>query len=80
VVNGLSEQLAPTTVHKCHQILRKTLAAAVRSRLLARNPCDDVQLPRVQRDEMRFLGPAEIRLLAATSLASPRAASRATSG
>src|SRR5260370_14017655 len=65
-VNELAERLAPTTVHKCHQILRKTLAGAVRSRLLMRNPCDDVQLPRVHLDEMRFIGPAEIRLLAGT--------------
>jgi integrase-like protein len=65
-VNELAERLAPTTVHKCHQILRKTLAGAVRSRLLMRNPCDDVQLPRVHLDEMRFIGPAEVRLLAGT--------------
>ena len=65
-VNELSDHLAPTTVHKCHQILRKTLAGAVRSRLLLRNPCDEIQLPRVQLDEMRFIGPAEIRLLAGT--------------
>jgi hypothetical protein len=39
-VNELSERLAPTTLHKGHQILRKTLAAAVRSRLLVRNPCE----------------------------------------
>jgi len=63
-VNELAERLAPTTVHKCHQILRKTLAGAVRSRLLASNPCEQVQLPRVERDEMRFIGPAEIRRLA----------------
>jgi len=63
-VNELSERLAPTTVHKCHQILRKTLAAAVRSRLLVRNPSDEVQLPRVHLEEMRFIGPAEIGLLA----------------
>jgi integrase len=63
-VNALGAQLAPATVHKCHQILRKTLAAAVRSRLLALNPCEEVQLPRIQREEMPFIGPAEIRRLA----------------
>ena len=65
-VNELGAQLAPATVHKCHQILRKTLAAAVRSRLLPRNPCEEVQLPRIRREEMRFIGPAEIRRLADT--------------
>ena len=65
-VNGLSARLSPTTVHKCHQILRKTMAGAVRSRLLPRNPCDDVRLPSVQRQEMRFIGPPQIRGLAST--------------
>jgi len=62
--NELGTQLAPATVHKCHQILRKALAAAVRSGLLARNPCEEVQLPRIEREEMRFIGPPEIRRLA----------------
>jgi integrase len=65
-VNRLATQLAPTTVHKCHQILRKTLAGAVRNRLLPRNPCEDIRLPRVQREETRVIGPAEIRRLADT--------------
>jgi integrase len=62
-INKLSANFAPTTVHKCHQILRKTLAGAVRSRLLARNPCDGIQLPRVHVEEMRFIGPPEIARL-----------------
>jgi hypothetical protein len=62
--NELGAQLAPATVHKCHQILRKALAAAVRSGLLARNPCEEVQLPRIEREEMRFIGPPDIRRLA----------------
>jgi Phage integrase, N-terminal SAM-like domain len=68
-VNELADRLAPTTVHKCHQILRKTLAGAVRSRLLANNPCEQVQLPRVERDEMRFIAPPEIRRLAGSPCA-----------
>lgn len=31
-----------------------------------RNPCDEVQLPRVHLEEMRFIGPGEVRLLAGT--------------
>jgi len=65
-VNGLSGRSSPTTVHKCHQILRKTMAGAVRSRLVPRNPCDGVRLPSVQRQEMRFIGPTQIRGLAST--------------
>ena len=63
-VNTLTESYAPTTVRKCHQILRKTMAAAVRGRLLAHNPCDDIQLPKVEFEEMRFIGPEDIARLA----------------
>jgi hypothetical protein len=39
----------PTTVHKCHQVLVKTLRAAVDARKLRYNPADNVPLPRVER-------------------------------
>jgi integrase len=55
----------PTTVHKCHQVLAKTLRAAVDARKLRYNPADNVPLPRVEREEMRFLTPREIAHLAA---------------
>jgi integrase len=63
-VNELSASYAPTTVHKCHQILRKAMGSAVRSRLIAVNPCDGIQLPKVERQEMRFLTPPEVARLA----------------
>jgi integrase len=56
--------LAPATVHKAAQILRKTLAAAVDDGRLPRNPAERLDLPRVERQEMRFLQPAEIDELA----------------
>jgi integrase len=55
---------APTTVHKCHQVLSKSLRAAVDARKLRYNPADNVPLPKVEREEMRFLGPREITQLA----------------
>jgi integrase len=58
--------LAPATVVKGHQVLNKTLRAAVRAGRLAVNPAIDVTLPRIERDEMRFLTPAEVSVLAAT--------------
>jgi integrase len=57
---------APATVHKCHQILAKCLRAAVRARLIPFNPCDGVALPRVERQEMRFLDPQQLAGLAET--------------
>ncbi len=63
-VNELTKTYAPSTVHKFHQILRKAMASAVRNRMIAQNPCQGVQLPRIEREEMRFLTPTEIDLLA----------------
>ncbi len=69
----------PTTVHKCHQVLAKTLRGAVDARLLRYNPADNVPLPRIDREEMRFLAPARSRASpmrsthgTATSWCSPR--------
>jgi integrase len=56
--------MAPATVHKAHQILAKCLRAAVRGRLIPFNPCDGVALPRVDRQEMRFLDPRQLAGLA----------------
>lgn len=55
---------APATVHKINQLLSKMLASAVRSGLIAANPCDGVPLPRIERKEQRFLEPAEVDALA----------------
>jgi integrase len=41
--------LAPRSVHYMHRILRQSLAQAVRWQILARNPCDAVKPPRVER-------------------------------
>src|SRR5207302_6427575 len=56
--------LAPATVHKCHQVLAKIMRAAVDAGLIAASPCEHQRLPRVEREEMRFLVPDEIATLA----------------
>jgi integrase len=56
--------LAPTTVHKCSQILAKIMRAAVDARLITASPCERQPLPKVERDEMRFLDPDEVARLA----------------
>jgi integrase len=58
--------LAPATVVKAYQLLGKVMAAAVDAGYLAQTPCRNVPLPRVEREEMRFLTPAEIVTLAET--------------
>jgi integrase len=56
--------LAPTTVHKCHQVLAKIMRAAVDGGLISASPCERQPLPRVEREEMRFLGPDDLASLA----------------
>ncbi|MCP4307577.1 MAG: site-specific integrase [bacterium] len=63
-VSDLSDRRAPETVHKAHQILSKTLRAAVDTRLLKANPCTKTDLPKIETKEMRFLTPPEIDHLA----------------
>jgi site-specific recombinase XerD len=58
--------LAPATVVKAGQLLGKSLRAAVDAGLLATNPAERVRLPKIERDEMRFLTPDEVVTLADT--------------
>jgi hypothetical protein len=55
--------LAPATVQKAYQLLGKVMGAAVDAGMVMQSPCRRVPLPRVEREEMRFLTPAEIGLL-----------------
>jgi integrase len=56
--------LAPATVQKAHQLLSKSLRAAVAAGRIAKSPCHEVPLPRVEPEEMRFLNPEEVIRLA----------------
>jgi integrase len=51
-------------VRRAYQLLGKVLGAAVDNGMLAQNPCRRVPLPRIERQEMRFLTPAEVARLA----------------
>ena len=44
--------LAPRSVGHCHRVLSQALRQAVRWRMLPRNPCDEVDPPRVERATM----------------------------
>lgn len=56
--------LAPATVTKAAQLASKALSAAVDERLIARNPAERLPLPRIEVEEMLFIGPADISKLA----------------
>jgi len=55
---------APATVHKAVQVLAKILRGAVDAGLIASSPADRVQLPRIEREEVAFLSPADVVRLA----------------
>jgi integrase len=54
----------PATVVKAYQLLGRTMTAAVNADMVPRSPCRAVRLPKVEREEMRFLNPAEVARLA----------------
>jgi len=56
---GLGAGLAGATVRKHHNVLHAALQQAIRWRLLAVNPADAVEPPKVQRREMRALTEGE---------------------
>jgi hypothetical protein len=47
--------LAPATVQKAYQLLGKVMGAAVDAGMVMQTPCRRVPLPKVEREEMRFL-------------------------
>ena len=67
-VTGLSDPdgqaLAPATVVKAVQVFNKVVRAAVQDRLIAHNPLEKLPVPKIARDEMRFLTVEELWRLA----------------
>jgi integrase len=57
---------APATVQKAHQVLAKIMRAAVDAGAIRSAPTDRQPLPKIEREEMRFLEPTEIARLAGT--------------
>jgi integrase len=51
--------LSPRTVHHMHRVLKQALAAAVRWRILTRNPVDAADPPKVERLKMRAIDAVE---------------------
>lgn len=59
--------LAPATIVQIHRILRKALQQALQNQILVRNVADAVRPPRVTRQEMKVLAPAQVRQLIDTA-------------
>src|SRR6266545_4525014 len=64
VTDLVARGFASATVVKAYQLLGRTLTAAVNADMIARSPCRAVRLPKIEREEMRFLTPAEVARLA----------------
>ena len=56
--------LAPATIHRVVQILNKCVGAAFEDRLISANPVAKLPLPKIERQEMRFLSSEELMMLA----------------
>ena len=54
----------PGTVQKAYQLLGTVMGAAVDAGMIPQTPCRRVPLPKVDREEMWFLTPAEVATLA----------------
>ncbi len=67
----LSQRLAPRTVGHVHRVLHRALRDALRWGLVARNVCDAVSPPKVQRPEMQTFTPEQARALLAAAEGDP---------
>jgi integrase len=62
----VAEGLSPSRIRQAFTVLSSSLKAAVRSRMIASNPADGTNLPRMPHREMPFLTPEELHRLAAS--------------
>ena len=53
--------LSASYIHSLHRMLKMCLERAVKDQLLIRNPCDNVVLPKVEKEEMKILKPEHIK-------------------
>ena len=67
----LDAGVSAATVHKAHVALHGALRHATRMRLMARNPSDDLELPKVRRPEIRALTEDEIVQMLAAAEGTP---------
>ena len=55
-----ARNLSPRTIRYTHAILGSAFNQAVKWNMLQRNPCEGVELPRMERKEMQAFSPEEI--------------------
>jgi integrase len=62
-VTTLSASLGPSAVRQTHLVLSGVMKFAIRDGRLARNPCDDVQLPRLVKKRRGYLSHEQVAAL-----------------
>ena len=50
-VSGLSPGLSPATVGECRRLMSGVMRSAVRNRLIAYNPCEDIRVPKRRKQD-----------------------------
>ena len=66
VTDLVADGYAPATIRHAYQLLGRICSDAVTAGLIARTPCRDINLPKIQDTEKRFLTPTQITQLAGT--------------
>lgn len=59
--------LSPRTVRYTHAVLSSAFKQAVKWNLIARNPCEAVELPRIARNEMQAFSPVQAQTFLAAA-------------
>lgn len=59
----LSKFIKPSTVHSYYTVLHVALNDAVKSRLIARSPCENITLPSVKKTERKIISPEQLNQL-----------------
>ena len=55
--------LSPASIQLLHAVLSASLKRAVRLKLIQHNPCKDVEKPKIEREEVKFFDPSEVKAL-----------------
>ena len=63
-VRKLNESLGPSMVRQVFLVLSGVLKFAIRDGRLTKNPCDDIQLPRIVKKKRGYLTHSQVRALA----------------
>jgi integrase len=63
VTTAAAGGLSPASIRKYHVMLHSVFARAVRDRIIAFNPCEETELPKIVAKRARTLTPAEYRRL-----------------